>query len=50
MDIDKAQNVTDTFDHSEKYYRVLRPSEIEHKYRVGLNSNDGTREVCFGRL
>lgn len=37
-------NVTETFDRSQKYYRVLRPSNIEWKYRPGLNCNDGTHD------
>jgi hypothetical protein len=40
-----SEDVTDTFDHRRKYYRVLRPDSIEHKYREGLNCNDGKRDL-----
>lgn len=36
----KSTNVTETFDRTKKYYRVLRKNET--KYKVGMNCNDGS--------
>lgn len=36
------ENVTKTFNRSQKYYRVLRRNEW--KYRIGLNCDDGSHD------